>query len=87
MALNNAENLMLYFQEKGEPLEIEVVAYGAGLSMMRDDTSPVKDWLTALSGKKGVTFSGCGNTLGKQSLIRASDFALHQPIGMTRLNS
>jgi hypothetical protein len=76
MALNNAENLMQYSQEKGEPLEIEVVAYGAGVSMMRDDISPVKDRLAALSGKKGITFSGCGNTLGKQSLMEKKEISL-----------
>ena len=35
--------------------------------MMRSDTSPVKDRLAALSGNKNITFSGCGNTLAKQS--------------------
>jgi len=76
MALNNAENLMEYFQRKGEKLEIEVVAYGAGLSMMRDDTSPVKDRLAGLAGKQGITFSGCGNTLAKQSLIEKKEISL-----------
>ena len=76
MALNNAENLMGYFEEKGEPLEIEVVAFGAGLSMMRDDTSPVKDRLAGLSAKKGITFSGCQNTLGKQSLMEKKQISL-----------
>jgi len=65
MALNNVENLVSYFHDKGEKIEIEIVAYGAGLNMMRSDTSPVKDRLTALSGNKSITFSGCGNTLAK----------------------
>src|SRR5258708_3633109 len=76
MALNNVENLMQYFHDKGEKIEIEVVAYGAGLSMMRDDVSPVKDRLAALSGQKGITFSGCGNTLGKQSVIEKKQISL-----------
>jgi len=76
MALNNAENLMGYFDEKGEPLEIEVVAFGAGLTMMRDDTSPVKDRLAGLSARKGITFSGCQNTLGKQSLMEKKQISL-----------
>ena len=39
MALNNVENLVSYFHDKGEKIEVEVVAYGAGLNMMRSDTS------------------------------------------------
>ena len=68
MALNNAENLVKYYKEKGEPLQIELVAYGAGLAMMRNDTSPVKDRLAAITGStKNIVFTGCGNTLTAQS--------------------
>jgi intracellular sulfur oxidation DsrE/DsrF family protein len=75
MALNNAENLSKYFQDKGEKIEIELVAYGAGLNMFRSDTSPVKDRLAALSGKN-MTFSGCGNTLANQSKMEQKDISL-----------
>jgi uncharacterized protein len=68
MALNNAENLVAFYKEKGEKIEIEFVTYGAGLNMVRSDTSPVKDRLAAISGSmKNVTFTGCGNTLANQS--------------------
>jgi intracellular sulfur oxidation DsrE/DsrF family protein len=68
MALNNAENLVAYYKDKGEQIEIEFVAYGAGLNMVRSDTSPVKERLAAISGSmKNVTFTGCGNTLATQS--------------------
>jgi uncharacterized protein len=68
LALNNAENLDKFYQDKGEKIEIEFVAYGAGLSMMRSDTSPVKDRLAAISASmKNITFTGCGNTLANQS--------------------
>jgi uncharacterized protein len=76
MALNNAENLVKYFQDKGEKIEIEVVAYGAGLAMVRSDTSPVKDRLAALSGNKNITFSGCGNTLTNQSRAENKEISL-----------
>jgi uncharacterized protein len=76
LALNNAENLAKYFQDKGEKIQIEFVAYGAGLNMMRSDTSPVKDRLTALSGNKSFTFTGCGNTLSKQSAAENKDITL-----------
>nr|WP_294525282.1 DsrE family protein [uncultured Rhodopila sp.] len=68
MALNNAENLVKFYKDKGEPLQVELVAYGAGLAMVRDDNSPVKDRLAAIAGSaKNVTFTGCGNTLTAQS--------------------
>jgi intracellular sulfur oxidation DsrE/DsrF family protein len=68
MALNNAENLVKFYKDRGEKAEIEFVAYGAGLSMMRSDTSPVKDRLAAISSNtKNITFTGCGNTLANQS--------------------
>lgn len=68
MALNNAENLVKYYKAPGEHVQIEFVAYGAGLNMVRSDMSPVKDRLAAIARRsKGVTFSGCGNTLANQS--------------------
>lgn len=68
MALNNLENLVSFYEEKGEKVEVELVAYGAGLHMVRGDTSPVKDRLAAIGARaKNVTFSGCGNTLNTQS--------------------
>ena len=66
LALNNAENMRKYYQQKGEPIEIEFVAFGPGLTMMLPE-SPVKDRLAEMSHQKGVTFSGCGNTLSNRS--------------------
>ena len=76
MALNNAENLVKFYQDKGEKVQIELVAYGAGLSIFRSDTSPVKDRLAAISGNKNITFSGCGNTMATQSKMENKDITL-----------
>jgi len=68
VALNNAENLSNYYQEKGERVQIEFVAYGPGLHMLRSDTSPVRDRIKSIAeNNKQITFSGCGNTLNSQS--------------------
>jgi uncharacterized protein len=67
LALNNGENLAKFYQSKGEHVEIEFVAFGAGLNMVRNDTSPVKSRLAEMSHMKEVTFSGCANTLLGQS--------------------
>ncbi len=68
LALNNAENLTSFYKQAGETVQIEIVAYGPGLAIFRSDTSPVKERLAAISDRiKGVSFSGCGNTLTNQS--------------------
>lgn len=65
LVLNNVSNLTEYYNSKGEQVQIEVVAYGPGLNMLRDDKSPVKDRIKFI--KEGsfpstVAFSACGNT-------------------------
>ena len=68
LALNNAQNLTDYYQGKGESVQVEVVAYGPGLRMLRADTSPVSDRIKSfVENNKHVTFSACGNTLSAQS--------------------
>jgi intracellular sulfur oxidation DsrE/DsrF family protein len=63
MALNNAKNLASYYESKGETVEIEMVAYGPGLMMLREDKSPVKDRIASMSLElPNLSFSGCGNT-------------------------
>ncbi|HYW63966.1 MAG TPA: DsrE family protein [Bradyrhizobium sp.] len=65
LALNNATNVIEYFRSKNEEVDVDIVTYGPGLHMLRDDTSPVKDRLKRLKelafpGK--VQFSACNNT-------------------------
>jgi hypothetical protein len=65
LVLNNVTNLMEYYHDKGEKVQIEVVAYGPGLNMLREDTSPVKDRIKTIKGASSpsqVAFSACGNT-------------------------
>ncbi len=40
--LNVAANVSKYYSDKGDEVEIQIVAFNAGLHMLRDDTSPVK---------------------------------------------
>ena len=65
LALNNARNLLDYYRDKNEDIEIEIVAYGPGLHMLREDTSPVKDRIKELSDvsfPSKIVFSACNNT-------------------------
>jgi intracellular sulfur oxidation DsrE/DsrF family protein len=65
LALNNATNVIEHYRGKNEEVEVDIVTWGPGLHMLRDDTSPVKDRLKRLKelafpGK--VQFSACNNT-------------------------
>ena len=68
LTLNNVQQMMDYFHSKGEQAEVEVVAYGPGLMMLRQDKSPVKDRLKRIkegSFPSNVTYSACHNTMMK----------------------
>jgi intracellular sulfur oxidation DsrE/DsrF family protein len=63
LALNNATNVAQYYQDLGEKVTIEVVTFGPGLHMLRDDTSPVKARITAIAeSTPAISFKACGNT-------------------------
>ena len=63
LALNNAMNVTEYYKEAGENVKIEVVTFGPGLHMLRDDTSPVKARIETMSlSNPEISFKACGNT-------------------------
>lgn len=65
LALNNAKNVIETYRTRNEDVNVEVVAYGPGLHMLRDDTSPVKDRIKEISEvsfPSNITFSACNNT-------------------------
>jgi intracellular sulfur oxidation DsrE/DsrF family protein len=77
MVLNNATNVIEYYRGKGEDVDVEVVAYGPGMHMLRADTSPVADRIKKLKemvfpGK--VQFSACNNT--KQNMEKTEGHAI-----------
>jgi len=64
LTLNVAANVSKYYSGKGEEVEIEIVAYGPGLHMLRADTSKVKPRLESFKqGMPNVAFFACENTL------------------------
>ena len=91
MALNNVQNIKKYYDAKGESVEIEVVAYGPGLNMLRADKSPVKARIEAMSlADPGLTFSACGNTQAKMAKKEGREIVLlsearRVPSGVIRL--
>jgi len=65
LALNNATNLIDYYRAKHLDIKIDLVTYGPGLHMLRDDTSPVKDRIKQLKDyafPSTIQFSACNNT-------------------------
>jgi hypothetical protein len=62
--LNVAANVSKYYSDKGDEVEIQIVAFNAGLHMLRADTSPVKPRLQSFKqGMPNVSFMACENTL------------------------
>ncbi|WP_433994440.1 DsrE family protein [Bradyrhizobium canariense] len=77
LVLNNASNVIEYYRNKNEEVDIDIVAYGPGLHMLRADTSPVQDRVKRLKdmvfpGK--IQFSACNNT--KQGMEKAEHHAI-----------
>jgi uncharacterized protein len=67
LALNNAQNVIKYYRGKGEGVNVEIVAYGPGLNLLRSDTSPVKDRIAQLAAANQalpskIVFSACNTT-------------------------
>jgi intracellular sulfur oxidation DsrE/DsrF family protein len=71
LALNNAVNVTQYYKEIGENVKVEVVTFGPGLHMLRDDTSPVKARIETLAlSTPEISYKACGNT---QENMRKAD--------------
>ena len=93
MVLNNATYVIEYCRVKNEDVDVEIVAYGPGMHMLRADTSPVQDRIKRLKdmvfpGK--IQFSACNNT--KQGMekkeghpIEIMSEAVVVPSGVVRL--
>jgi hypothetical protein len=77
LALNNVTNIIEYYRAKNEDVDVDLVTYGPGLNMLREDTSPVKDRIKhlkdfAFPGK--IQFSACNNT--KQGMEKKEGHAI-----------
>jgi intracellular sulfur oxidation DsrE/DsrF family protein len=90
-ALNNAQNLHQYYSDKGETLELRIVAHGPGLHMLRLDTSPVLERLASMKrAMPHLSLAACANTRrsmekaeGKE--IPVTEMAVIVPSGVVEL--
>ena len=77
LALNNATNVAQYYKDLGEKVSIEVVTFGPGLHMLRDDTSPVKARIEVLAlSSPEISFKACGNTRENMSKTEGKEVPL-----------
>lgn len=72
LALNNASNVIQFYKDLGEKVTIEIVTFGPGLHMLREDTSPVKSRIETLAlSSPEISFKACGNT--RENMSRAEN--------------
>ena len=77
LALNNATNVAQYYKDAGEKVAIEVVTFGPGLHMLRDDTSPVKARIKTISERTPeISFKACGNTQENMRKVESKDIPI-----------
>ena len=77
LALNNASNVAQYYKDLGEKVKVEVVTFGPGLHMLRDDTSPVKARIEEMMlSTPEVSFKACGNTQERMRKAENKDIAI-----------
>ncbi|HSM40963.1 MAG TPA: DsrE family protein [Afifellaceae bacterium] len=83
IALNNIENVKSYYEEKGDKVIVELVAYGPGLNMFVVGKSPVAERIETMAlAIEGLTFSACGNTHRKMSEKAGKDVPLLSEAGV-----
>ncbi len=77
LTLNNVKNIVADMKKSGRKVAIEVVTYGPGLHMFRDDSSPVKARIQEIAlAHPNVTFAACNNTRTNMSKAENKDIKL-----------
>lgn len=83
IALNNIENVKSYYEEKGDKVIVELVAYGPGLNMFVVGKSPVAERIETMAlAIDGLTFTACGNTHRKMSEKAGKEIPLMSEAGV-----
>ena len=89
--LNVAANVSKYYSDKGEEVEIQIVAFNAGLHMLREDTSPVKPRIAGFpKSMPNVSFKACQNTIDAMGKRENKEIPIvanaeHVPAGVVTL--
>ena len=89
--MNAVINVAKYYSDKGEEVEIQIVAFNAGLHMLREDTSHVKPRIASFAKSiPNVSFKACQNTIDGMGKREGKDIpvvaeAERVPSGAVRL--
>ena len=89
--LNVAANVTRHYESRGETVDIRIVAFNAGLHMLRQDTSPVLERLMSFGASMpNVTFAACENTIAGMTRNEGKappivEIAEHVPAGVVDL--
>ncbi len=84
LALNNANNIIQHYKKAGDKVVVEIVTFGPGLHMLRDDTSPVKQRIQQMSLEvPEVAFLACANTQQNMSKQEGKEITLMSEAKMT----
>ncbi|MER2252912.1 hypothetical protein ABS772_23625 [Methylorubrum podarium] len=85
LALNNAVNLAREYGEVAEEFQVEIVAYGPGLHMVRADTSPAKARIRSVTESvPGIVIVACGNTITAMEHGEGRKLELLPNVGVVR---
>ncbi|HYM29914.1 MAG TPA: DsrE family protein [Candidatus Cybelea sp.] len=91
LTLNNIGNVSTAYSAANEPVQIELVAYGPGLHMLRSDTSPVAARIKSMTETTPhLALSACGNTRAGMAKSEGKEIPLLPqakvvPAGVVRL--
>lgn len=91
LALNNARNVERHYKALGDDVVIELIAYGPGLTMLVEGSSPVAERIsTMINELDNISFSACENTRRSMSRSTGKEIELlseaHSvPSGVVRL--
>ncbi len=89
--LNVAANVSRYYTGIGDQIEIQIVAFNAGLNMLRPDKSPVADRMKSFSqSMPNVHFDACKNTMDSMAKKEGKEVPLFDdvkvvPAGVVKL--
>lgn len=85
LALNNAMNVAQYYKDAGEKVEIEVVTFGPGLHMLREDTSPVRARVKEITlSTPAISFKACGNTQENMKKAEGKEISLISDVSVVK---
>jgi intracellular sulfur oxidation DsrE/DsrF family protein len=77
--------LQVNSKDAGEKVEIEVVTFGPGLHMLREDTSPVKARVKEITlSTPAISFKACGNTQENMKKAESKEISLISDVSVVK---